>query len=116
MRAVDLLGARVYDRAGAEIGKVRDLHFEAGGPAIVDSGDPAYRLTALECGAVGVAHRLGYGNRDLAGPWPLDRILGRMAHRSLIVRWDQVATIDGPRIQLAVAADDLKQLGKAADD
>lgn len=116
MRAVGLLGARVYDRDGAEIGKVRDLHFEAGGRAVADSGRPAYRLTRLECGSAGVAHRLGYGHGDLAGPWPLDRILGRMAHRSLMVRWDQIATIDGPRIQLAVAAGDLEHLGEEGDD
>ena len=116
MRAVDLLGARVYDRDGAEIGTVRDLHFEARGRAVVDSGRPAYRLTELECGSVGVAHRLGYGHRDLAGPWPLDRILSRMARRSLMVRWDQIAGIEGPRIRLSVVAGDLKHIGEDDDD
>lgn len=116
MRATDLLGAAVYDNAGHEVGSVRDLRFEARGRAVTDSGQPAYRLTEIECGAVGLAHRLGYGHRDLAGPWPLDRILARLARRSLLVRWEQIRSIEGARIDLNVAAEQLRRLGDPADD
>jgi hypothetical protein len=115
MRAVELLGAAVYDNSGRHVGNVRDLRFEAAGqaPADVagDSGQPAFRLTELECGSAGLGHRLGFGNRDMAGPWPLDRILTRLDRRALIVHWDQIGAIDGGRIELAVPADDLRHLG-----
>jgi PRC-barrel domain len=116
MRATDLLGVSVYDSRGREVGKVRDLRFEAGVRAVVDSGRPAYRLIEIECGPVGIPHRLGYGHRDLAGPWPLDRILALLARRSLIVHWDQIGTIDGDRLELTVLASELRHLGDEGDD
>jgi hypothetical protein len=64
---------------------VHDLHFEAGGPAVTDSGQPAYRLIEIECGGGGPAHRFGCCHRELTGPWPLDRFLARLARRSLFV-------------------------------
>ncbi|WP_297601301.1 PRC-barrel domain-containing protein [Mycobacterium sp.] len=116
MRVTDLLGMTVYDRSGQHVGAVRDLHFEAGGPVVPDSGQPAYRLIEIECGAVGMAHRLGYSHRDLTGPWPLNRILARLARGSLFARWDQIASLHGDRIELAVPAAELRRLGNDADD
>ena len=116
MRATDLLGMDVYDNTGVKVGAVRDLRFEAGGRLVADGGRPAYRLTEVECGPVGVAHRLGYGHRELAGPWPLDRILARLARRSLLVRWAQIRSIDGSRIDLGVPASELRRLGEPSDD
>ena len=116
MRATDLLGMAVYDNAGNEVGSVRDLRFEARGGAVAGSGQPAYRLIEIECGAVGLAHRLGYGHRDLAGPWTLDRVLARLARRSLLVRWEQIRSIGGARIDLNVAAGQLRRLGDPDHD
>jgi hypothetical protein len=116
MRAVDLLGATVYDSDGVELGHVHDLHFEAGGRVVTDSGRPAYRLTEIECGPIGMAHRLGYGHRDLAGPWPLDRILARLASRSLMVHWSQIAGIDGRRIELSVPASQVRRFKDENND
>jgi hypothetical protein len=116
VRAVDLLGADVYDSTGRPVGRVRDLRFEAGGRPVPDSGHPAYRLIEIECGPVGIAHRLGFGHRDLAGPWPLDRILARLARRSLMVHWNQIAALDGDRIELNVPSIELRRLGDEGDD
>lgn len=102
MRAVDLFGVPVYDASGTRVGKVRDLYVEAGGPTLRDSGDPTYRLVALECGSLGLAHRLGYGRREMAGPWPLDRILARLARRSRVIAWGQIATITADRVDLSI--------------
>ncbi|HEY1488941.1 MAG TPA: PRC-barrel domain-containing protein [Micromonosporaceae bacterium] len=111
MRAVDLLGATVIDTDGVEVGIVHDLYLHRGGPAVHDSGQPAYRIAALECGPAGFAHRLGYGHRDLAGPWPINTVLGRMVHRSRLVDWDHIATINNRRIVLDVPADALPHVG-----
>jgi hypothetical protein len=110
MRATDLLGATVYDIDGQAVGAVRDLHFDAGGRAVPDSGRPAYRLTALECGPVGVAHRLGYGRRTMAGPWPIPALVRRLARRSVVVNWADIARINGSRIDLTVRRADLRAL------
>jgi hypothetical protein len=107
MRAVELLGTAVYDSDGAPVGAVRDLFFEAGGVAVSDSGRPAYRLRALECGPVGLAHRLGYGHRAIAGPWPLTALLRRLVRGSVLVDWAQIATLETGRIDLAVPRDQL---------
>jgi hypothetical protein len=111
MRATQLLGAGVFDRDGQSVGAVRDLVFEARGPHIVDSGQPAYRLTALECRSAGIAHRMGYGHRDIRGPWPLSALLSKAVQRAVLVEWEQIERIDGSRITLNVAADELRSVG-----
>ena len=85
MGATNLPGATVFGSEGHEVGAVRDLHFRAGGRDVADGGRPVYRLTEIECGPVGVAHHPGYGHRDLAGPWPIDQILTRLARASFLV-------------------------------
>ncbi len=108
MRAVELIGAAVYDSDGVPVGAVRDLFFEAVGGQVPDSGRPAYRLRALECGAVGLAHRLGYGHRSITGPWPLTVLMQRLVQNSLIVGWEQIAALGTGRVDLAVRRDQLR--------
>lgn len=116
MRAVDLIGRSVFDRTGQQVGQVHDLRFAAGGRRVVDSGQPAYRLTEIECGPAGLAHRFGFGHRAIAGPWPLNRILARIGRRSLLIRWEQIASIGPERIDLTAGVDDLRRLGDEDDD
>jgi hypothetical protein len=111
VRAVDLLGATVYDNAGTKVGVVHDVYLQRGGRVVAGSGQPAYRIAALECGPGGFAHRLGYGHRDLAGPWPLNEILAKMVRRSRLVRWEQIAAIAGRRIDLSLSRDAVAALG-----
>lgn len=100
MRATELIGATVYDSDGVPVGGVRDLRLTADGPAVPGSGAPAYRLSALECGPVGIAHRLGYGHRPMNGPWPLTVLLRALIRHSVLVDWDDVVSVDGSRIDL----------------
>ena len=101
MRATDLLGAVVYDSDGVPVGTVRDLRLTAGGRPVPDSGRPAYRLSTLECGPVGVAHRLGYGHRPMSGPWPLTVLLRMLVRRSVLVDWADVTGVHGNRIDIS---------------
>lgn len=100
MRGAELIGCAVYDIDGAMVGHVRDLRLQAGGPPLGDSGKPAYRLVALECGQIGMAHHLGYAGDQMAGPWPLTALLRAMAGRSVEVRWSDVARIETRRIHI----------------
>lgn len=100
MRATDLLGAKVYAVDGESVGTVRDLRFEAR-PAAGPGEKVRYHLIALECGPIGIAHRLGYARPDLRGPWPLTPLLRRLSGRSLIVRWSDITRISGNRIEIS---------------
>lgn len=107
MRATDLLGAIVYDSQGQPVGGVRDLRLRAGGQTQPDSGSPAYRLVSLECGPIGLAHRLGYGHRPMNGPWPLTVLLRWLIRRSVLVDWADVISVDGARITIRRTRDEL---------
>jgi sporulation protein YlmC with PRC-barrel domain len=112
MRATDLLGLRVYTHDGMRIGTVRDLHIEKRPQPYGDSGDPAYQVSAVECGAVGVAHRLGYTRGSITGPWPLHTLLAWFSRRSWSVPWEDIKTIRADHIVLGVDRHQLQHLGQ----
>jgi hypothetical protein len=94
------------------IGAVRDLHIEKRPHPCGDSGEPAYQVTAVECGAVGVAHRLGYTRGTITGPWPLHTLLAWFARRSWLVPWEDIDTIRADHIILAVDRHQIQHLGQ----
>ena len=67
MRAAELIGCQVYDADGQPVGTVHDLQFRL---HTRPDGTQACQLDALECGGIGLGHRLGYGEGDMRGPWP----------------------------------------------
>jgi len=107
MRATDLLGSTVFDSDGEPVGAVRDLRLTAGGRIVADSGQPAYRVSALECGPIGIAHRLGYGQRQIKGPWPLTVLLRWMIRRSVLIDWADVIGVHEGRIDIQSRRDQL---------
>jgi sporulation protein YlmC with PRC-barrel domain len=109
VRATDLLGLRVYTREGTNIGAVQDLHITRRPDPLGDSGTPAYQVTAIEGGAVGVAHRLGYARGDVIGPWPISAVFVWFARRSWTVPWHDIETIDAHHITLAIDRNQLQQ-------
>ncbi|GAB3155478.1 hypothetical protein GCM10027290_51690 [Micromonospora sonneratiae] len=106
MRATDLLGATVYAVDGKPVGSVRDLQFEAR-PGDGPGDAMRYCLTALECGPIGIPHRLGYARGDLLGPWPLTPLLRRLSGRSLLIPWSDIVRISGARIEISRRRDEL---------
>jgi hypothetical protein len=103
----ELIGCAVYDADGEPLGKVHDLRFAAGGHG-------AYQLTALECGGVGLAHRLGYAGRDLAGPWPLTVLLRRLVRHSLVIPWSAVERVEDRRVDIGLRRADLRTVPREA--
>ena len=105
MRAAELIGCQVFDAEGQPVGTVHDLQFRV---RTAPDGSQACQLDALECGGIGVFHRLGYGEGDMRGPWPFPQLFRRLARDSLAVPWDQVTRYDRPRIDIAARRDALK--------
>jgi sporulation protein YlmC with PRC-barrel domain len=104
MRGIDLIGCAVHDADGTYLGVVHDLRFAAdrqpGGPWRI-------RLTGLLCGKRrSLGHRFGYGQGDMAGPWPLDVVMRWRSNRRLEIDWDDVGEIHPHRITLRVRRDD----------
>lgn len=105
MRAAELIGCHVYDAAGEPLGTVHDLHFSVHTQA---DGNRACRLDALECGGLGLGHRLGYGEGAMRGPWPFPQLFRRLARRSLVIPWSEVTAVRRPRIDISAQRDQLK--------
>lgn len=105
MRAAELIGCQVYDADGQPVGTVHDLHFSVHAQA---DGSRACLLDALECGGIGLGHRLGYGEGAMRGPWPFPQLFRRLARRSLAIPWSQVTAVRRPRIDISVQRDQLK--------
>jgi hypothetical protein len=111
MRATELLGCTVYDADGEVVGHVHDLRFD---PLPGSTDWTGYRLTALACGdSAAVGHRLGYGHRDMAGPWPLTWIFRRRGRKARLVAWSDVTSFERPRIEISRRRGDL---GSAIED
>ena len=110
MRLAELLGCRLFDCDGTEIGSVHDVRFVADGPPYPGTGMPSYRLDALIVGARAVGDRLGYTRRDMKGPWPLTVLFPRLARHSYLVRWEDVTRFDRPRIEIRRRVRDLSSL------
>lgn len=110
MRLAELLGCRVLDRDGTDIGTVHDVRFVADGPPYAGTGKPAYRLSALIVGGMAVGDRLGYVRHEMRGPWPLPRLFRRLGRRSLVVPWADVTRFDRPVIEIRSRAGDLPDI------
>jgi sporulation protein YlmC with PRC-barrel domain len=110
MRTSDLIGVKVYDNAGREIGKVHDIRVARDGQHQVEA---AYVATHLFVAAGSVGTRLGYGYGHMHGPWPLSAVMRRAMARSYAVTWDQVGTIEPDReLRLSVSRDELMTMAE----
>lgn len=109
LRAAQLLGSTVYDADGVVGGSVRDLVFTA--DRHPRTGEiVGYRLVALECGSVGLGHRLGYTRNSMAGPLPLRAVLRRLVRRSSLVPWHDVVAVSEDRVDTRLRVADFHQV------
>jgi hypothetical protein len=110
MRSSDVIGARVYDKAGRDIGKVHDIRAARDGRHEVEAPYVASHLL-VAAGSVGT--RLGYGYGHMHGPWPLSTVMDRAMARSYAVRWDQIASIESKHeLRLSAARDELMTMAE----
>jgi sporulation protein YlmC with PRC-barrel domain len=105
MRASELIGRRVLDPRGHEIGRAHDIRIE-------QSRD-AYRISGLTVGPVALAQRLGYGRGEMEGPWPLTVLFRALASRSLFVPWSDVTDLPQGTVQIRRSEHELGSVRQA---
>ncbi|MEU9438844.1 hypothetical protein [Streptomyces sp. NPDC048252] len=122
MRLAELIGARVTDSAGVEVGHVSDVRL------VEDEGPGSTRHTRLRVEGLVVAGRrrgrlLAYDHRPVQGPWPLAWLARRAVRHAHWAPWDCVAAHQRPTaigergtVQLTRPLDDLKPLAQAHDE
>ncbi|MBT2469122.1 hypothetical protein J7E97_14890 [Streptomyces sp. ISL-66] len=94
MRLADLMGARVLDATGRDIGHVGDIRFvETSGPA----GEPTrLRIEGLVIAPRRSSRMLAYDHRPVTAPWPLTTLARRATRHALWASWKNVASRQPP--------------------
>ncbi|MFJ6799091.1 PRC-barrel domain-containing protein [Streptomyces sp. NPDC091268] len=120
VRLADLMGARVLDAAGRDIGHVSDVRFvEAADPQEGGRGPGRLRLEGLVVATRRRGRMLGYDHRPVDAPWPLTALARRAARHALWAPWTVVTAHRPPSrtgetgtITLSESAADLTPLEK----
>jgi hypothetical protein len=114
MRASEVLGARVIDAQGREIGVVQDLRArrEAAGASAAVRG--RFLIVAVVVGGDGIlaraAHGWGFAADRAQGPWLLRRLTKRAVERSLVVPSELVESWDPAQLRLKASRSALLSL------
>ncbi|MGZ4152903.1 MAG: hypothetical protein ACXVQ0_00300 [Actinomycetota bacterium] len=93
MRAAQLLGKEVLDRAGRSLGEVHDIRMVRQGPPIGGFA-ASFQVHSLVVGAVALGSRLGLGRADVRGPWPLKALMAWLHDDLVSVHWSEVWAIE----------------------
>src|SRR3954447_5338417 len=104
MTVNELLPCDVVDPSGQVVGHVHDVTLVRRD----EGATPVYEIRYLLFlpGSIGV--RLGYGDGEMHGPWPIANVMRRIAgSRSRAVEWSHVTDISGGRVHIDVTADSL---------
>lgn len=107
MRLSDLMGLRVIDENGDDLGKVEDVRLEESGPVVPMTGRSNWALSGLIVGGLGAAHRLGYMHGDVRGPALLRAVMRRIGRKGHFVPWDRIAEFGEDRIRIRGTGEDL---------
>ena len=114
MRLADVIGSRVIDANGRDMGRVGDVWLLQDGPPLGVFG-AALTVEALVIGRFGLASRAGYERRDVRGPAPIAWFLHRQTAHRPVVRWSDISAIEEGRVRLRVRDDELAR-PRAADE
>lgn len=100
----DLLGSRVVDAAGndvgIDVGIVHDAVAVQDGPVEIGSG-ALLRVDGLRIGGNGFATRPGYASEDMKGPWMLKALFRFLLRRGVEVPWSMVERWDDDTVDLS---------------
>ena len=99
MRLSELLHSLVVDADGVELGSVDDVSLVQDGPLLLPFG-AALRIEGLVVGHSAVGTRLGFGRKNVAGPWLLLKIFGTLERRARYAPWELVETFEDGVVRL----------------
>jgi hypothetical protein len=104
VRVSELISARVVDRAGNDLGRVRDLRVAAaaGDGDRASAGAP---IAGLTVGGGRLVHAWGYAEGRATGPWLFRVLLRRAAARAVFFRSDHVLDW-GPAVVVVTRIED----------
>ncbi|MEA2433736.1 MAG: hypothetical protein QOG54_1193 [Actinomycetota bacterium] len=108
MRASEILGKKVIDSDGKEVGRVFELEAEQSGPQVNDRLGRAWRVEHLLVGGAAVLLRLGFQHRHLRGPVGLRMLAHRL--RGYRIPWTAIESTDGEEIRINVSEKDLSRI------
>ncbi|MBT2391821.1 hypothetical protein J7E87_20890 [Streptomyces sp. ISL-1] len=91
MRLADLMGARVLEPTGTEIGHVSDVRLVEQ-PTPDETGATVLRIEGLVVAAKRRTQLLAYDHRPVDGPWPLARLARRAARHARWAPWETIAS------------------------
>jgi PRC-barrel domain len=107
MRLSDLLGSRVFDENGEEIGRVHEVRAVQDGP-LQDAFGAALRIEALIVGRGSMGTRLGLDRPDARSPALVRIIFEGVRGKRRFVPWDNIVAIQQHRIDVSGTADDFE--------
>jgi hypothetical protein len=94
MRLSDLLGARVVDGEGRQLGHVKDVRLVQDGPYVEGFGHQL-RVDALLVGTRPSGVRLGFGRGEVRRPRLLAAVFGLLDRQAREIPWDRAALSEG---------------------
>lgn len=110
MRLSELLGRRVIDGEGRDVGRVHDVRLCGPGVGTIEVavGSPAFRVQGLIVGSGGLVDRLGFDRAGVSAPALVRVIATALLRRSVFVPWDRVAHLGDDRIDITGSGRDLE--------
>ena len=105
MRASDLLGARVVDAGGAELGTVSDVRLVQDGPLLGTWG-AALRVAGLVVSPRRSGSYLGYDRGGVRGPWLVAHVVRWLHRHAVYVGWEDVAACESGTVRLSRSVGD----------
>jgi hypothetical protein len=102
----ELIGARVADGEGRDLGRVKDVLLVQDGPYVEGFGN-ALRVEGVLVGPGSIGARLGFQRSEVRGPWLLNVLFRRLERRASFYDWSAVARWDGRHVHLREAAEAL---------
>lgn len=112
---VELTQARLVDVTGEPVARVHDLRLVQDGPVHEATGRAAFRVSGLVVGPGHLGMHLGFGSRDVRGPWLLRAPLTRLARRARFVPWERVERIADGVVQIDCTFDELPSAGEPGE-
>ncbi|MGW0424631.1 PRC-barrel domain-containing protein [Streptomyces sp. NPDC003015] len=123
MRLADLMGARVIDSSGREVGHVSDVRLVEEKVLTTSGPGTQMRVEGLVVAVRSRGRLLTYDHRPVERPRLLARLVSRATARARYATWDQVSVHQPPTtlgergtVQLTVRGEDLMHLREAHHD